>query len=99
MISASQSQRCLFLDAGLRQVRVEAERSATGATIHTLRNYVLTIQAALRLIDARHEQGPSEQIEMLLGLTERRLQECRSLLARTRQQHVARRRGIIIEPA
>ena len=97
MISLSQSQRALLLRADLRQVRLKAERRANGATIHLLSNYVLTIQAAIRLIDARREQGPGEEIEMLLELAERRLQECRALLARARQQHYTRRRIAILE--
>ena len=87
-----QSTRTRILLAGLRQLRRDGDLLATSATIHTLRNSILTAEGALRLAEARLPRGETDETEMLLDLAEARLRDGRALLARTRQAHSRFRR-------
>ncbi len=89
---ADQSTRTRILLASLRQLRRDGDLFATSATIHALRNSILTAEGALRLAEARLLRGESEETEMLLDLAEARLREGRALLARTRQARFPSRR-------
>ena len=89
---ADQSIRTRILLASLRQLRRDGDLFATSATIHALRNSILTAEGALRLAEARLLRRESEETEMLLDLADARLREGRALLARTRQAHSRFRR-------
>ncbi len=84
--AADQGTRTRVLQAGLRQLRRDGDRFGTAATIHPLRNAILTVQGALGLVEARRRQGHADEIELLLDLADTRLREGRALIART--QHV-----------
>ena len=89
---ADQSTRTRILLTGLRQLRRDGDLFATSATIHRLRNCILTAQGALRLVEARLGRGQTEETQMLLELAETRLREGRALLARSRQPRRGDRR-------
>ncbi len=69
-----------LLNAELRQLRQAVDVRSTGATIHQLRNYVQTAQAALSLAEARLRGAALDEAEFLLALAATRLREGRALL-------------------
>jgi hypothetical protein len=85
-----QTSRARSLAANLRQLRRDAERFASAATIHCLSNDVLTIEAALHVVEKRLGQGPSDEVEQLLDLAESRLSEGRLLLVWPRKRYLTR---------
>ena len=86
---ADQFTRTRVLQAGLRQLRRDGDLFGTSATIHNLRNDIVTVQGALGLVEARLRQGHADELEMLLDLAETRLREGRALIARTLQVRFA----------
>ena len=90
--AADQCTRTRVLQAGLRQLRRDGDRFGTAATIHPLRNAILTVQGALGLVEARLTQGHADEIALMLDLADTRLREGRALIARTEQVRFARLR-------
>ncbi len=85
MVSAYDNQqqtRATLLTASLRQLRQETDRMGAADGIHQLRNAVLTAQGALCLAERRLTVGHTDEVAMLLDLAERRLRECRAIVAR-----------------
>ncbi len=80
----SDSARSLTLASSLRRLRIDAELAGNGASIHQLRNAVMTAQGALGLVETRLSEGRGADVETLLELAETRLREGRRLLTRTR---------------
>ena len=81
----AQSTRLLSLMAELRWLRHEADRFGASDTVHQLRNYLMTAQSALALVQTRLNQGRTDQIVDLLNLAAGRLRDGRVLVARTQR--------------
>lgn len=88
-LTLTQAARTLILRSDLRQLKVAADQHAAGDTIHALRNSLATAQGALSLIELRQANGVVGENQDLLDLAERRLQDVRALLARSRQARFA----------
>ena len=88
----AQSKRVLVLRAGLRTLRIEADRAGAADLVHRLRNSVMTAQGALQLAEARITQGRCDEADELLDLAERRSEEGRALVARSKMSRFPLRR-------
>ncbi len=91
----AQSKRVLILRAGIRSLRIEADRAGAADLVHQLRNCVMTAQGALQLAEARLTQGRNDELDELLDLAERRMQEARALVARAQLARFPRRRPVL----
>ena len=82
---APQSARVSILQAGLRQLRAEANRIIAADTVHRIQNSIMTAQGALHIAEGRLIQERTDDLDNLLDLAEARLKEGRKLVVRSQQ--------------
>jgi hypothetical protein len=75
--------RARLLRDDLRLIRLRADISATGATIHQLRSSIATAQSALQMADRCLEGGDRAALDFLLTLAQEALQNAREIIAQT----------------